>query len=1009
MTPRSRPHSQIPFAPVADASADAPMTIPIRATYRLQLSAAFTLDDARAIVPYLAQLGISHIYASPVLRSRPGSTHGYDVVDPTRLDPELGSDASWDALILELRVHDMGLVLDIVPNHMGVGADNPFWDDLFANGPASRYAGWFDIDWNAPARGLKGRILIPILGAELAVAIEQRDFAIALDDGRLRLHYFEHSFPLDPTTIPVVLELAIDDVPANVKMEDAAELAAICEALAALPPRLTSRPVLVERRQREAPELLRRLEALATRSAGIHEALENAARDFTAGEGGEARLAALLDAQVYALVFWRRAAHEINYRRFFDINELVALRMEDPAVFGATHRRIIQWVKDGQLDGLRIDHVDGLRDPRDYFNRLNAAIQQVSPGETIPIFVEKILSGRERLRAEWPVAGTTGYEFLAQLDAIFIDPAGRSEIEKTYRNFLGIRRPEIDFHEVATRGKAFILRGALASDVQRLARLLAPIARRNERTASLTRAQLSEGIVQLIARLPVYRTYIEAGAHALHDSDRAALERAFEASTALALVRAPLLALLTDIFLGDPSSLSEEQRAERDAFVLRFQQVSGPATAKGIEDTALYRYSPLLSLNEVGADPAGELGDAVGYLHDANIERSIRWPGTMLATSTHDTKRSADVRARLDVLSEIPREWARQLAKWERAHRPLKMLVRDRLAPDAHMEYVIYQTLIGMWPMRGATDADRAELCARVTEFARKSAREAKARTSWIDINEEYEQALADFIAALFERGEFLRELEAFVARVAPSGEWNSVSRTLLHLTAPGFPDIYQGDEGWNFSLVDPDNRRAVNYAAKRLQLNDIDSMSPNGDIARDSLETMLREHHKFNFKLHVIRAALRARAAHPDLFSSGSYTPLAAHGRHGGSIFAFLRRSSASSLDDAAIIVVPRLTHHFVPPGTPPMGAPAWADTVLHLPPDIPTRPWRCAISGFKHTNWNRSAGAATVVVPIAQILAHTPVALLLPISPAWWPDAPPLAYLNSSSSHSRSPNNAS
>ena len=693
------------------------MTIPIRATYRLQLSAAFTLDDARAIVPYLAQLGISHIYASPVLRSRPGSTHGYDVVDPTRLDPELGSDASWDALILELRVHNMGLVLDIVPNHMGVGADNPFWDDLFANGPASRYAGWFDIDWNAPARGLKGRVLIPLLGAELAEAIEMGDFAIALDDGRLRLQYFEHSFPLDPATIPAVLELAIDDVPADVKMEDAAELAAIREALAALPPRLTSRRVLVERRQREAPELLRRLEALAARSSGIHEALENAARDFTAGDGGEARIATLLDAQVYALVFWRRAAHEINYRRFFDINELVALRMEDPAVFGATHRRIIQWVKDGQLDGLRIDHVDGLRNPRDYFDRLNAAIQQVSPGATIPIFVEKILSGRERLRAEWPVAGTTGYEFLAQLDAIFIDPAGRSEIEKTYRNFLGIRRPEIDFHEVAARGKAFILRGSLASDVQRLARLLAPIARRDARTASLTRAQLGEGMVQLIARLPVYRTYIEAGALAVHEDDRAALERACAASTALALVRAPLLAMLEHLFLGDPSSLDEERRGERDAFILRFQQVSGPATAKGIEDTALYRYAPLLSLNEVGADPAGELGDAVGYFHDANIERSTRWPGTMLATSTHDTKRSADVRARLDVLSEIPREWARQLAKWARAHRPLTKLVRDKLAPDAHMEYVIYQTLIGVWPARGAASADRAALRARVTDI----------------------------------------------------------------------------------------------------------------------------------------------------------------------------------------------------------------------------------------------------------------------------------------------------
>ncbi|HEY8795449.1 MAG TPA: malto-oligosyltrehalose synthase, partial [Gemmatimonadaceae bacterium] len=665
------------------------MTIPIRASYRLQLSSAFTLDDARAIVPYLAQLGISHIYASPVLRSRPGSTHGYDVVDPTRLDPELGSDASWDALIAELRAHAMGMVLDIVPNHMGVGEQNPFWDDLFANGPASRYASWFDIDWNAPARGLKGRVLIPILGAELAEAIKAHEFHVALEAGRFRIRYFERGFPLDPATIPSVLALALEALPADVNPEDAAELASIRDALVALPPRSTSRPLLVASRQKQAPELLRRLEALADRSPGVHRALDDTARAFASGEGGEARIAALLDAQVYALVFWRRAAHEINYRRFFDINELVALRMEDPAVFGATHRRIIQWVKDAQLDGLRIDHVDGLRNPRDYLDRLNAAIQQVLPGADIPVFVEKILSGRERLRAEWPVAGTTGYEFLAQLDAIFIDPAGRGEIEKSYRAFLDIRRPELDFHEVAVRGKAFILRDSLASDVQRLARLLAPIARADARTRALTRAQLAEGIVQLIARLPVYRTYIESGALALHEDDRVALERAFAAAGEVALIRAPLLALLEEIFLGSPSSLGSEQIAERDAFVLRFQQVSGPATAKGIEDTALYRYSPLLSLNEVGADPAGELGDAVGYLHDANIERSLRWPGTMLATSTHDTKRSADVRARLDVLSEIPREWARQLASWARAHRGLKTRVQDRLAPDAHMEYVI--------------------------------------------------------------------------------------------------------------------------------------------------------------------------------------------------------------------------------------------------------------------------------------------------------------------------------
>ncbi|MGE5728329.1 MAG: malto-oligosyltrehalose synthase, partial [Gemmatimonas sp.] len=866
------------------------MTIPLRATYRLQLNSEFTLDDARAIVPYLARLGISHIYTSPVLRSRPGSTHGYDVVDPTRLDPELGSDASFDALVTELRAHDMGMILDIVPNHMGVGADNPFWDDLFANGPASRYASWFDVDWNATPRGLRGRVLIPILGKELSEAVEANEITLAFESGRFRLRYFEQSFPLDPATVPVVLERALAALPSDIAPEDFDELTSIRSALLTLPPRLAKRRASVERRQREAPELLRRLEALENRSSAVQRALEAAARTFAAGTPGHERLRELLDSQVYALVFWRRAAHEINYRRFFDINELVALRMEDPAVFGATHRRIIQWVKDGHLDGLRIDHVDGLGNPRDYLDRLNAAIHRVRPGDEIPVYVEKILSGRERLRPEWPVAGTTGYEFLAQLDAIFISPDGRREIERTYRSFLGIRRPELDFHEVAVRGKAFILRSSLATDVQRLARLLAPIARRAAPTQALTRTQLSEGIVLLIARLPVYRTYLEAGTLSIHEDDRAALERAFAEAHTAALIRAPLLALLQAIFLADPAAVGTVERAERDAFVMRFQQVSGPATAKGIEDTALYRYSPLLSLNEVGADPGGELRDAVGLLHDANIERSTRWPRTMLATSTHDTKRSADVRSRIDALSEIPREWAAQLERWERAHRALKTRVRDRIAPDPHMEYVLYQTLVGIWPVREPDAVERHGLYERVADVARKAAREAKARTSWTDPDEEYESALASFVRALFERPDFLRELQSFVSAIAPSAAWNALSRVVLHLTSPGIPDVYQGDELWNYSLVDPDNRRPVAYDRRVRLLREVEVMSPTGDMPQVPQQLRFTEFDSDALKLAIIHRLLAVRAARPALFVDGSYRPLAAHGPRGEHIFAFVR-----------------------------------------------------------------------------------------------------------------------
>ena len=584
--------------------------------------------------------------------------------------------------------------------------------------------------------------------------------------------------------------------------------------------------------RRTRPSSFARSTRSPTRSPdGSSRARERARRHSLPATAAHARLQALLDAQVYALVFWRRAAHEINYRRFFDINELVALRMEDPAVFGATHRRIIQWVKDGQLDGLRIDHVDGLRNPRDYLERLNAAIQQVLPGADIPIFVEKILSGRERLRAEWPVAGTTGYEFLAQLDAIFIDPDGRERdrAERTAPSSASAA-PSSHFHEVAVRGKAFILRGSLSSDVQRLARLLAPIARRDARTAALTRAQLAEGIVQLIARLPVYRTYIEAGALTIHEDDRGALEQAFAEAADVALIRAPLLALLEEHLPRRTASLADERRAERDAFVLRFQQVSGPATAKGIEDTALYRYSPLLSLNEVGADPGGELRDAVGYLHDANIERSIALAAddARHEHARHEAQRRC-ARAHSTCSPRFRAEWARQLAHMgARASRLQEARARQARARCA--DGVRDLSDAGRHVAGARPDARRSRRAVRARDRRsrrRPRARRRRARRGPIPTRT-YERALADFIRALFDRAEF--RARARGVRGAHRAE-RRVERARAHGAAshrrPGFPDIYQGDELWNFSLVDPDNRRPVDYERDRSCSSDLHAMSP--------------------------------------------------------------------------------------------------------------------------------------------------------------------------------------
>jgi (1->4)-alpha-D-glucan 1-alpha-D-glucosylmutase len=959
----------------------------LRATYRLQLHRGFDLASARRLVPYLARLGISHLYASPVLRSRPGSTHGYDVVDPTRLDPELGSDRDWDALAETLRAHAMGLVLDIVPNHMGVGSDNPFWDDLFANGPASRYAAWFDVDWTDPRRGVRGRVLVPILDDELDAVIARGAIALALDEGRLRVRYGEDSFPLDPATLPSVLEGALAVLARGRPRAEGAvrALRELTDRLRSLPPRLTRSPRRLAIRQREAPALLRRLETLAAEDPGVRAAIDEAARDFTLGAAGHARLKALLDAQVYALAHWRRAAHEINYRRFFDINELVALRTEDPQVFGATHRRVIQWVKDGQVDGLRVDHVDGLLDPEEYLVRLRSVTERVRGG--VPIVVEKILSDGERLRESWPVDGTTGYEFLNELEAVFIDPVGREVVEAHYRRRLGIRRRPIEFAEVAYRAKVLVLRSALDADVRRLARLLAPIAARDPRTAACTPAQLREGIVQFIAALPVYRTYLGPRQTGVHPDDARVLERAFavarERGGGGAGAVAAVLGLLADVlFLRDVQALEPAQRAARFGFIQRLQQTSAAAAAKGVEDTALYRYVPLASLNEVGGAPDREIRGAVERLHRANAERAARWPRQLLCTSTHDTKRSADVRARLDVLSELPVDWAREVDRWREAMREARSRLRGRPAPDAQTELLLFQTLVGVWPLHDPDPAERAALRERVSGYLLKAVREAKARTSWTDPDPSFEDALARYVDALFEgRSGVLEAVAAFARRLARPGMWNALARTLVHCTAPGTPDVYEGDEVWNFSLVDPDNRRSVDFAARETLLAALEEeRRGGGELPEDAgpverqaaISGLVANPEDGRIKLHVIRRALAARRRHPELFSAGAYEPVWAEGARATHVVAFLRRHGRST----ALSVVPRLT---VALGAgAPVGEDVWGDTRLTLPDSLSQASWRRTIGSGRVSG---GATGHTHALRVADLLAVAPVELLLAV----------------------------
>ena len=863
----------------------------LTATYRLQLNAGFRLENVRALVPYLERLGVSHVYASPILAARPGSLHGYDVVDPTRLNPELGSEEELRALASELRDRGMGVLLDIVPNHMGTGPDNPFWEDVLAKGRESQWAKWFDVEWESDRPSLHGRILIPVLGDTLETVLDRGELSLVRQGKRIRLKYADRSFPLSPETA------------ASVGDGDLGR--------------------------------------------------------WHKGKEGRKRMRELVDAQHYRLAFWKRAALAINYRRFFDVTELIALRMQDPEVFRDTHALILQWVEDGVIDALRIDHIDGLLDPQAYLEALRVEVtgRRARSADAVPIVVEKILSPGEHLRESWPVQGTTGYEFLNQLEAIFIDPDGAARLEQGYQRLVGApARGGIE--EAAVRGKELVLRAALAADVTRLGKLF----HRASKTRGGGAARgAATAIRHFIATLPVYRTYID-GRGPVHADDRAVIEQAVARARKRWGGRADLDRLKR--LLDSPSS------EEAAAFVGRLQQTSGPATAKGVEDTALYRYVPLASLNEVGGDPARDLGGAVAELHRANRERQEQWPRSLLCTSTHDTKRSADVRSRLDVLSEMPDEWLRSVRGWRRLLARNRVRVRRGPAPDVATEWLIFQTMLGVWPAEAPATVAARTVKDRVVEYMVKANREAKERTSWTAPDEAYEKAVESYIGAALETQTFVTDLAGFASRIAPAGYCNALSRLLVHLTAPGTPDTYQGDEMWNFALVDPDNRRPVDFASRQAALDALDAALADGDLA-DACADMLQSVADGKLKLHVARTALRQRRELREVFTRGRYVALEARGDRRQHAFAF-RRAAAEAT------VVTAVTRHPVGlSGT--VGIPtglAWGDCAIIFPRgDVPHR-WRCALTGRTVETHSIQGGAALLA---REVFLTLPVALLI------------------------------
>ncbi len=878
---------------------------PFTATYRLQLGPHLDFDGARALVPYVQRLGASHLYLSPVLHSRAGSTHGYDVVDPSHANPALGGDRAFDRLARAATRAGLGVVLDVVPNHMGVGPENPYWDDVLARGEASPFARWFDVDWDALGRARRRQIALPVLGDPLETVLARGELVVKRGPTGPRVSYYDHSFPLSPET------------------------------------------------------------------AGAF-----------AGRGPAAVDAELLARQHWRLAHWRDAWRELNYRRFFDVSDLVALRAEDPAVFEATHAWALARVEAGQVHALRIDHVDGLRDPLGYLQRLRAALDARRPDAHVPVLVEKILVGDERLRPEWPVDGTTGYEALDALERVFVDADGAAALERAYQRVSG-RGAGGEFSEIAVRGKEEVLRLSFRPEVRRVVRALLTAAPRGAGEGR----RLAEAVLRLAAALPVYRTYIAAergdgalpGPLVTEPADRVSLDWA----TARAIARAPQLAgdigYVAAVLAGDlpapgAPAVARVRRAAEEA-ALRFQQTSGPATAKGVEDTALYRWAPVASLCEVGGEPDAPLRHATSAWHAANVERRAATPLALVPVTTHDTKRGADVRARLDALSEIAPEWVALVSSWRRRHAPLRRYAevsgRTR-AVDGAMEWLVYQTLVGVWPADGGASAQSPTLAGRVRDYLQKAAREAKLRTNWTDPDAAYEGALFAFADALVmgEAGaEFRRELAGVVRRVAAAGAWTALARTLLQAAAPGTPDVYQGDELWNLVLVDPDNRRAVDWRLRAALLTDAERDDDPTAWWGAALGTAARG--VGAPKLRLLHRLLAARRANPALFGAGEYAAVVAEGPNAEQVVALLRTHG----DAVALAVAPRLVLTLRPDGGPPTGEAVWTATSLALPTHLAGRALRDVVTGRVHAIDARPAPRLRV----ADLLRDAPVALLV------------------------------
>jgi (1->4)-alpha-D-glucan 1-alpha-D-glucosylmutase len=830
------------------------------ATYRLQFNREFTFQQAREILDYLRELGISDVYASPLFQAGPESTHGYDTCSFGKINSNLGSTEDFERFTNELKDRNLGLLLDLVPNHMSATLSNPWWLDVLENGRESRYANFFDINWRPPNPELRDKVLLPVLEDDYRKVLESGKLRLGFENGRFFIAYYERKFPVSP--------------------------------------------------------------------ASVHECgVESSGRGVNEfnGKPGDARsfdkLDSLIQWQNYRLAFWRDGAKEINYRRFFDVTEMVALKMELPEVFQETHKLVLDWLAQGKITGLRIDHPDGLWDPKQYLERLQAA---GSPY----VVVEKILCGEERLPGDWPTEGTTGYDFLNRLNGLFVGSDNASAFDQIYREFTGNTEA---FADIVYRSRKQILERSFASEVNALTCRLKDIADHTRSGSGFTFSQLHDALEEIAATFPVYRTYLTENAATISEQDRCVVENAFQnaGERGAREVESDIFDFIEQVLLGEFKPDEVGLKKERE-FAMKFQQLTGPAMAKGLEDTAFYRFNRLISLNEVGGEP-DRFGISPAEFHEANAVTAKFCPHTLLASATHDTKRGEDVRARLNVLSEMPAEWRETVTRWARMNRGKKTLIDGSPAPDANDEYLFYQTVVGAWPGDLIDVARLESFRGRVAEFMLKAVKEAKVHTSWTEPNVRYEKALQEFVGNALTSANndlFVDDFQRFARRIAFFGRFNSLAQTLLKITSPGVPDFYQGAELWDLNLVDPDNRRQVNYAVRRQLLsrlkNDFEKLT---DANTEFFPKLIRDEEPGAMKQFLIWRALAFRETRRELFDAGEYLPLSAIGEKQKHLCAFARQHKNQTI----AVVAPRLVFGLtLGREVVPVGTEIWNDTMI-------------------------------------------------------------------------------